>query len=51
MPISFAIIFVMSASVENIKTVEVRRSMAVRYAAFRAVKDRVLPRKTRHIGD
>lgn len=51
MPISFAIIFVMSASVENIKTVEVRRSMAVRYAAFRAVKDRVLPRKTLHIGD
>lgn len=51
MPISFAIIFVMSASVENIKTVEARRSMAVRYTAFRAVKDRVLPRKTRHIGD
>jgi hypothetical protein len=51
MPVAFAIIFVLSASVENIKTVEVRRSMAVRYAAFRAVKDRVLPRKTRHIGD
>lgn len=51
MPVAFAIIFVLSASVENIKTVEARRSMAVRYAAFRAVKDRVLPRKTRHIGD
>lgn len=50
MPVAL-IIFVLSASVENIKTVEARRSMAVRYAAFRAVKDRVLPRKTRHIGD
>lgn len=51
MPVAFAIIFVLSASVANKKAVEARRSMAVRYAAFRAVKDRVLPRKTRHIGD
>ena len=51
MPVAFAIIFVLSASVANKKAVEARRSMAVRYTAFRAVKDRVLPRKTRHIGD
>lgn len=50
MPVAFAIIFVLSASVENIKTVEARRSMAVRYAAFRAAKDRILRRKMRHIG-
>lgn len=50
MPMAFAIIFVLSASVENIKTVEARRSMAVRYAAFRAAKDRILRRKMRHIG-
>lgn len=49
MPVAFAIIFVLSASVENIKTVEARRSMAVRYAAFRAAKDRILRRKMRHI--
>ena len=51
MPVAFAIIFVLSASVANKKAVEARRSMAVRYTAFRAVKDRFLPRKTRHIGD
>lgn len=50
MPVAFAIIFVLSASVENKKTVEARRSMAVRYAAFRAAKDRILRRKMRHIG-
>lgn len=49
MPVAFAIIFVLSASVENKKTVEARRSMAVRYAAFRAAKDRILRRKMRHI--
>lgn len=49
MPVAFAIIFVLSASVENKKTVEARRSMAVQYAAFRAAKDRILRRKMRHI--
>lgn len=50
MPVAFAIIFVLSASVANKKAVEARRSMAVRYAAFRAAKDRILRRKMRHIG-
>ncbi len=50
MPVAFAIIFVLSASVENKKTVEVRRNIAVQYAAFRAAKDRILCRKMWHIG-
>lgn len=49
MPISFAIIFVMSASVSGDRAVEARKSMVERYAAFRAAKDRVLRPKMRHI--
>lgn len=49
MPVAFAIIFVMSAFVDIDKAVEARRSMVMRYAAFRAAKDRILRRKMRQI--
>lgn len=49
MPVAFAVIFIIYASAAKDKADEARRTTALRYAAFQAVKDRVLQRKTRHI--
>lgn len=49
MPVAFAVIFIIYASAAKDKADEAHRTTALRYAAFQAVKDRVLQRKTRHI--
>lgn len=41
MPVAFAIIFIMSISVYKARLAEIRKNLALRYAAFRSAKSRI----------